>query len=112
MGDAVPLTDLAFNILVALTDEPLHGYELVKRLREFEGRDTLRTGTVYAALARIQDAGWVADAEPPDDAVDGRRKYYRITQEGVAAARSEAARLRTVLANAQEKRLLRDAAGG
>lgn len=112
MADSLPLTDLAFNILVALSDRDLHGYALVKQLRELEGRDGLRTGTVYAALARLQDAGWVAEAEPPDDALDGRRKYYRITPEGVASARSEATRLRTVLARAGNTILLQDAARG
>ena len=29
----LPLTDLAFNILVALTDRELHGYALIKELR-------------------------------------------------------------------------------
>ncbi|MDX1495590.1 MAG: PadR family transcriptional regulator [Longimicrobiales bacterium] len=112
MSDPLPLTDLAFNILVALSNQDLHGYALVKQLRELDGREGLRTGTVYAALARLQDAGWVADAEPPDHAVDSRRKYYRITSEGVVTARSEAARLRTVLARAGKAALLQDATGG
>ena len=29
----LPLTDLAFNILVALTDRELHGYALIKERR-------------------------------------------------------------------------------
>ena len=50
MSDPLPLTDLAFNVLLALTDGDLHGYALIKELRGLEGRERLRTGTVYAAL--------------------------------------------------------------
>jgi len=106
MTDGLPLTDLAFNILVALTDEQLHGYALIKRLREQEGRDGLRTGTVYAALARLGDQGWVEETDPPPDEEDPRRRYYRITPEGLSAARAEAARLADVLGAARRKRLL------
>ena len=111
MTDSLPLTDLAFNILVALTDEDLHGYALVKRLRMLEGRATLRTGTVYAALSRLQDQGWVSESDHPGSEEDARRRYYRITAEGLATARAEAARLATVLDLAQRKDLLGPAHG-
>jgi DNA-binding PadR family transcriptional regulator len=112
MTDSLPLTDLSFNILVALTNEELHGYALVKRLRELEGRASLRTGTVYAALARLQEQGWVAQGDPPADDEDPRRRYYRITREGSSAARAEAARLSEVLGLARSKDLLREPARG
>jgi DNA-binding PadR family transcriptional regulator len=110
MPEALPLTDLAFNILVALSNEPLHGYALVKRLRELEGRGSLRTGTVYAALARLEDEGWVEEADPPRPPDDTRRRYYRLTAAGVEVARAEASRLRDVLGRAEG--LLRDPARG
>jgi DNA-binding PadR family transcriptional regulator len=112
MAEDLPLTDLAFNILVALTDEELHGYALVKRLRELEGRRTLRTGTVYAALARLQDQGWVEEGAQPSREDDARRRYYRITASGLDVARAEAARLARVLRLARGKALLREATDG
>ena len=39
MSEARVLTDLAFNILMALTGRDLHGYALVKRLRELDERE-------------------------------------------------------------------------
>lgn len=102
-----PLTDLAFNILVALEGRPHHGYALIKQLRGLTGRAGLRTGTVYAALARLTSDGWVREVDPPEDAADedGRRRYYALTDSGRAAAAAEAGRLAEVLAMARAKRL-------
>jgi DNA-binding PadR family transcriptional regulator len=102
----LPLTDLAFNILLLLTDTELHGYALVKALREQTGRRRLRTGTVYAALARIQEDGLLDETDPPDSSEDARRRYYRATPLGEAVARAEAARLQQVVTRARDKALL------
>jgi len=105
----LPLTDLAFNILLALKGAELHGYALLKELRARTGRDRLRTGTVYAALARLQDDKLVAEAvERPGgaDTGDKRRRYYRTTDLGVSVARLEAARLTEIISLAREKDLL------
>lgn len=107
------LTDLAFNILVSLADEALHGYALIKLLRARTGRAGLRTGTVYAALARLEESGMVEEADGPASEADAddRRRYYRITDGGLEAARAEAARLHELLSVAREKDLLREAGG-
>ena len=104
---SLPLTDLAFSILVTLQAEELHGYALLKELRARTGRERLRTGTVYAALARLQDDGLVEEA-PGRRLVeeDPRRRYYRITEAGRAAARAEAARLDDLLGLARARGLL------
>jgi len=112
MPAGLPLTDLAFNILLALSDESLHGYALVKNLRELEGRESLRTGTVYAALARLQDDGWVEETQPDADDSDSRRRYYRTTAVGLDMARAEASRLKRVLGLAREKSLFGEPARG
>ncbi|MEJ2205258.1 MAG: helix-turn-helix transcriptional regulator [Gemmatimonadota bacterium] len=102
----LPLTDLAFSILVALTDEELHGYRLIKELRRRPGREKLRTGTVYAALARLRDDGLVQETPGPAGGNDDeRRRYYTATSLGVSAARAEAARLGELLGLARAKRL-------
>ena len=68
----LPLTDLAFNLLVVLTGEALHEYALLKELRLRTGRADLRTGTVYAVLARLQDNGLIQGTRPPSGSVRGR----------------------------------------
>lgn len=104
----LPLTDLAFNILVALKDEEQHGYGLLKELRDRTGRERLRTGTVYAALARLQDERLVEEAGQPAGDADGdeRRRNYRVTALGLAVARAEAERLTEVLGIARAKDLV------
>jgi len=105
----LPLTDLAFTVLVSLKDRELHGYALLKELRARTGRQRLRTGTVYAALARLQDDGLVEEAPAPRDTEveeDQRRRYYRLTARGLAAARAEASRLEDLLRLARDKDLL------
>lgn len=102
-----PLTDLAFGILLTLADTEMHGYALLKELREHEGRESLRTGTVYAALARLQDEGLVAEVGDRVDASDDqRRRYYGVTAAGRSAARAEARRLAGLVSMARHKRLL------
>jgi len=102
-----PITDLAFGILVALAGRELHGYALLKELRDQPGRTRLRTGTVYAALSRLQDDGLVAEVDAPADDDDPRRRYYTVTALGQARARAEAQRLEMILGLARDKRLLR-----
>lgn len=105
----LPLTDLAFSILLALADTEMHGYALIKDLRGRTGRESLRTGTVYAALARLQDEGLVEEVgDRPGDADDQRRRYYGLTPAGRRAARAEARRLSELVALARAKQLLGD----
>lgn len=104
---SLPLTDLAFSILVALKGRELHGYALLKDLRARTGRERLRTGTVYAALARLQEDGWVEESpEGHEPGEDPRRRYYRLTEAGARVARAEAARLADLLGLARERGLL------
>lgn len=111
--ELVPMTDLAFNVLISLKNAELHGYALIKMLRERTGRAGLRTGTVYAALARLEESGLVEEAEGAggDRGDDDRRRYYRITELGLAAARAEAQRLDELLRIARAKDLLSKTAG-
>ena len=55
----------------------------------------LRSGTVHPILARLEGVGWLQSRwETIDPRTEGRppRRYYRLTAEGVQAARSALAR--------------------
>lgn len=110
VAEFLPLTDLAFSILLALSGEPHHGYGLLKNLRARTGRATIRTGTVYAALARLEDQGLVCEVQDGLDieAGDERRRYYEVTTLGRAVARAEADRLRGLLEEADARGLWAD----
>ncbi len=90
VAELLPLTDLAFGVLLALKDDARHGYALIQQLRQRSGRAKLRTGTVYAALARLQDQGLVRESKSTrrDDDSDPRRRYFVITPRGLAAAKA------------------------
>src|SRR5688572_520812 len=55
----------------------------------------LRSGTVHPILARLEGYGWLASRwEDVDASTEGRpaRRYYRLTADGVQAARAALAR--------------------
>ena len=69
-------------ILASLSGGPKHGYALIKDIEEMAGTK-LGPGTLYGALSRLVQAGLV-EALPAQD----RRRPYRITPAGAAAARA------------------------
>lgn len=103
--DLVPPAE--FRILLALSDGPKHGHAIRSDVLERTGgRVDLGPGTLYGAIKRLDRRGWIAEVEGPEDGPDdGRRRYYRITREGEAAARTEIARLEELLDTARAKAL-------
>lgn len=88
---STPLTPAVFHVLLALADEPLHGYAIMKRVEQDSGLG-MGPGTIYGSLDRLRDAGWVD--ETSDGGSDARRgRSFRLTEEGREALRSEARRL-------------------
>ena len=106
----LPLTPVAFEILLALADGEQHGYSI---MREVEGRShgavALHPGTLYRALARLLENGLIAELDERPDAAhdDERRRYYQLTPTGIAVARAEAERLAGQLAAARARKLLK-----
>jgi len=98
----------AFLILTALARAPMHGYGLLAEVAELSGGQVeLRPGTLYGALDRLTDDGYVA----PDrqEIVDGRaRRYFRLTDAGAAALRAETVRLRVNVEAAARRLAARD----
>jgi len=86
------MTEPTFFVLTALLGEPRHGYGIVGEVDELSGgRVRLKIGSLYGILDRLVTEGLVElDRE---EAHQGRlRRYYRITNAGFEAVRSEAAR--------------------
>jgi PadR family transcriptional regulator PadR len=77
-------TQLVLEALLQDTQRELYGIEI----GEFAN---LRSGTVHPILARLEGVGWLTSRwEDIDPQVEGRpaRRYYRLTADGVQAARA------------------------
>ena len=68
----------ALLILVSLSDGPKHGYAIMTDVEAGTGRP-MGPGTLYAALARLEERGLI-EALPPVD----RRRPYRLTAIGAS----------------------------
>lgn len=105
----LPLPPATFHILLALADGKLHGYAIMKSVTaRSEGTVRLGPGTLYGALKRLLEAGLVDEAGEgaERDGDDERRRYYRLTDLGVAVARAEVQRLDAIVRAARRKKLI------
>ncbi|MGC1299276.1 MAG: helix-turn-helix transcriptional regulator [Alloacidobacterium sp.] len=105
-----PLPSVAFQILLALADNPLHGYAIMRQVEEqTEGRMRLGPATLYGSIQTLLEAGLIEDVDAPDgdDSGSERRRYYSITGAGRKIAREEAQGLARVLRVARAKKILR-----
>lgn len=69
-------TEPVVLVLTSLADGPKHGYALAKDIESFAGAK-LGPGTLYGALSRLEERGWI-EALPAED----RRRPYQITASG------------------------------
>jgi DNA-binding PadR family transcriptional regulator len=78
-------------ILTSLASGPKHGYALLQDIEGFAGV-RLGPGTLYGAIARLEERGLI---EPAGDA--GRRRPYRLTAAGAAELEQTLASLRAIV---------------
>jgi transcriptional regulator len=61
---------------------PLHGYGIARRIEQVSGEQVLlNQGTIYAALVRLQQRGWIS-AEWGVSDNNRKAKFYAITRQG------------------------------
>ena len=90
------LPPATFHILLALADEDRHGYAIIQDIAARTGGQLkLSAGTLYRSIQRMLEQGLIVETRerPAPDEDDERRRYYRITADGMAAARAETRRL-------------------
>ena len=106
--ELLPLTPVAFDILLALLEGDAHGYAIMRSVHERTGGATsLHAGTLYRALSRLVDADLIGELdELPEGSSDERRRYYRVTGLGRRVAAAEARRLESQLGAARAHGLL------
>jgi DNA-binding PadR family transcriptional regulator len=108
--DPLPLT--AFQILLALASDDLHGYGIMRQVAEqTNGRLRLGPGTLYSSIQSLLDEKLIEEVSAREDLKPGheRRRYYRLTSVGRDLARGEADRLADVLRLARRRKILRGA---
>jgi DNA-binding PadR family transcriptional regulator len=106
---AEAITPAVFHIMLALAKGEAHGYAIMRRVEQLSDGDTrIGPGTLYRSIQRMLVAGLIEerDISLDDEPEDDRRRYYRLTPKGLAAARGEAARLATLVELARTHRLL------
>jgi len=79
-------------VLASLAEGHKHGYAITNDIAEQVGV-TLGPGTLYAALARLEERGLIEGL-----AAEGRRRPYRLTGAGAAELAAQAGRMRKLAA--------------
>ncbi|MCO5190926.1 MAG: helix-turn-helix transcriptional regulator [Anaerolineae bacterium] len=94
-----PLSESTYLILLTLAAGPQHGYAIMKSVADLsDGRVQLSTGTLYGAIKRLVNDGWIERFDEADYSGGRDRKAYRLTELGLRALNAEADRLRALLA--------------
>lgn len=82
-GELGRFTNPSLLILSSLAGGPKHGYAMIQDIEEFSGT-RLEVGTLYGALARLEEQGWIEPLESAD-----RKRPYRLTGLGLAALQEQ-----------------------
>lgn len=77
-------------ILKAVSLGPLHGYGILLRIQQISSdRLTIQQGSLYPALYRLEQQGWIA-SEWGESENNRKAKYYRLTASGKRKLQIEA----------------------
>lgn len=101
------LREPSFWVLTALAAGRKHGYALIQETRELSsGRVDLKVPTLYAALDRLHEQGFIA--LDGDEVMDGRlRRYFRLTDAGACRLSGEIERMEANIRQAKSRLKLR-----
>jgi DNA-binding PadR family transcriptional regulator len=102
----LPLTPAVLDIMLALGEEEMHGYAIMRDVRRrTAGKRRLAPGTLYRSLKQMHERGLLAESEerPEPGLDDERRRYYRLTDLGRRVALAEVERLEGLVSAARSK---------
>jgi DNA-binding PadR family transcriptional regulator len=97
--DYLPLTETSFFILLSLAASPKHGYAIIKEVEALsEGRVVLAAGTLYSALRRMLEDGWIERQDDGSTNDESReRKLYSLSDLGRRIFELETKRLHSLV---------------
>jgi PadR family transcriptional regulator PadR len=85
MGDKSDVLQGTLDLMVLKTLEsmgPLHGYGIARRIEQVSGNSmNLNQGTIYPALLRLEQRGWIKSAWGTSEA-NRRAKFYSLSPRG------------------------------
>lgn len=91
-----PLSEPVVLILASLAGEPRHGYALLKDIETLSGgRVSMSTGTLYGALRRLLDDGWIRPFHQEDTSRD--KQAYSLTASGRRRLDAELDRMKQLM---------------
>jgi DNA-binding PadR family transcriptional regulator len=85
------MSDPALLVLASLAGSDKHGYAMMEDIQLF-ANIRLGPGTLYGAIARLEQRGWIRPVKSVD-----RRQPYRITAEGKQYLKEQLATLDQVV---------------
>ena len=87
----VPYGTLDLLVLKTLALGPLHGFGIARRIEQVAGGAlALNQGTIYPALLRLEQKGWIT-SEWGTSENNRRARFYRVTKRGLKQLAAEAA---------------------
>ena len=86
----IPYGTLDLMVLKTLAGMgPLHGYGIARRIEQVaEGSLALNQGTIYPALLRLEQKGWIKSGWGTSEN-NRRARYYKLTAAGRQRLRTE-----------------------
>ena len=91
------MTDPTLLVLASLAEGDKHGYAMMDDIERFAGV-RLGPGTLYGAITRLEERGWIKGLNSGD-----RRRPYRITGAGREHLEEQVASLGRVVKTAGER---------
>jgi DNA-binding PadR family transcriptional regulator len=91
--EPLPMTEPVLLILLSLASQPRHGYAILRDAEEMSGgRVRLSTGTLYGALRRLLQDGWIERFKEEDNARG--KQSYRLSPLGRRNLQQEVSRMK------------------
>lgn len=96
-----PLSESTYLVLLALHDEPLHGYGIIKRIEQVSGGQfIIAPGTLYGVLNNLQAQKLIETLKQEQDS--RKKRTYTITPKGLEVLGEERSRLRRMMRFTQQ----------
>jgi len=105
-----PLSLSVLHIMLALAGGAKHGYAIKQDVEaRSDGEIRLGPGTLYEAIQRLEEGGLIAEASgtEPGNGQEAQRRYYKLTDRGWTALRTEIRQLGRVVDQARAHARLR-----